>query len=101
MFVKVHESAKGKVVAICDSELLGRRFDEGDLEVDLVAKRGFYEGEKKDVDSVRELLGAFDGEEGVSFNIVGERAVGVAVSVGLVGEGSVLRVDGVPIAMVF
>jgi hypothetical protein len=44
MFINIIHSSCRDVVAICDSELLGKVFEEGQLQLDV--KESFYKGEK-------------------------------------------------------
>jgi len=46
MIVKSHSTGDGrKVIAICDDSLLGKKFEEGDKQLDLTSE--FYQGQKK------------------------------------------------------
>ena len=50
ILVKVHETPNGKLIAVCDEELLGKRYEEGNKELDLVRYSDFYRGEREDED---------------------------------------------------
>ena len=90
MIVKVHRTTEGrKIVAVCDSDLVGKKFEEGKMQLDLSS--GFYKGEEISKDKVSKLIK----EPGV-FNVVGEKCVGLFLKLGLVDKGNVIRVDNVP-----
>ena len=55
MLIKVHEAYR-KVVAICDAELLGKKFTEGNMQLDV--NPAFYGGKKYDEKKVIELYNA-------------------------------------------
>ena len=46
MIVKIHKMPDGRsVIAVCDSNLLGKKFEEKNLQLDLTAD--FYKGSEK------------------------------------------------------
>ncbi len=95
-WVKVHHSRTGEVVvAICDSELLGRRLklSEG-VYVDV--SKSFYGGMLLDADELDKYI-----KQGTIVNLLGERAVNVAVKMGLVRESAIVMIDGVPHIQIF
>lgn len=80
-----------KIVAACDSGLLGQVFEEGDAVLDLKTYESFYRGEKADAGKLGEALEEFD-----SANLVGKGAVGVALGKNLAGEGDVKYIKNIP-----
>lgn len=93
---KVHESYR-RVVAICDFELVGKKFEEGKKQLDV--RERFYKGEEADEEKILEIM-RLEKMEDSTFNIVGEKCVSLALESGLISEGNVGRVDGVPFALV-
>jgi len=81
------DTDEGRLVAVCDSDILGETFEDG--EVSLTVTEEFYGGEEADADAVRAALASAD-----VANIVGTEAVGLAIEAGLVEEANVLEVDG-------
>lgn len=67
---KIHETYR-RVIALCDIELLGKRFEQGERQ--LYVKNDFFEGEKLSVEQAIDLI-----KEAVlddsTFNIVGKKA---------------------------
>jgi hypothetical protein len=91
MYLKIRESPEGKMVAVCDRELIGRVIEEGDAVLDLETYSSFYVGEIADSGQVGRAL-----EEFASANLVGEKAVGVALKWGIVQKGDIKYINGVP-----
>lgn len=93
---KVHKSYR-LVISICDSEIYGKKFIEGDRQLDLTG--AFFNGEKVGRERLRkEIIRGV--REDATFNIVGERAVGLVKEMGIAGEGDILSVGGVPFFLV-
>lgn len=96
MLVKIHKSYRN-VVSICDSDLIGKRFEEGKLQLDLTGE--FFKGEEKAHKEVKELIEDLSKED-ASFNIVGKKSVDLALASGIVGKEGIREVSGVPFALV-
>jgi len=96
MYMKVMEAEGRRIVAVCDSELLGRKFEEGDRSLDLESNRSFYEGTLSEKSVVLNSLLMAD-----SVNLVGEKAVAAGKEAGLVEEESIIRIAGIPHAQVY
>ena len=92
MIVKVHIVEQNKkMVAICDSDLLGKKFEEGKLQLDLTSD--FYKGmERSEEDIVKILKGAY------IVNLVGKESVALGKKLGIIEEGYVRTISGVPLA---
>ena len=85
MYLKVHRGSDGSaVVAACDRELLDKRLMQGDLEIHV--SEYFY--------------GSTPADEGGNINLIGEQAVGIAVSLGLIERSGCMIIDGVPHAQI-
>ena len=87
--VKRHSTGSELLVAACDSGLIGRRFEEGELQLELWP--GFFEGEKVDKRLFLEVLAL-----STVANLVGEETVGAAVEAGMVDPECIIRIDSVP-----
>ena len=85
LIVTERETAEGLLVSVCDGDVLGETFEDGD--VSLTVTEEFYGGDPVEeadvVDSLRRATVA---------NIVGARAVGIAIREGFVEEANVLEV---------
>ena len=90
MYLKVHRTPAGEIVALCDEELLGRVLSGKKLHLDLEAHSGFYMGKKVlQPEAVKALRGA------QSINIVGKRSLAAAARAGF-GTKKALLIAGVP-----
>jgi hypothetical protein len=92
MLLRERQTAEGLLVSVCDSECLGETYVEGEVTLDVT--EGFYGGDEA-TEADEETIVASLTRASVA-NIVGERAVSVAVEAGLVDEERVLSVDGTP-----
>lgn len=79
------------LVAVCDSELLGQRFTENELQLEVSAS--FFGQELASAAMLEKAL-----EEATMANFVGERAVAWAITFEYVDRENVLHIDGVPCA---
>ncbi|VVB99466.1 Uncharacterised protein [uncultured archaeon] len=84
MYLKVHSSPNGVVVALCDAELVGRVFSEGERTLDLSRHADFYEGEKV---GEQEAIDALRGAEHA--NITGKKSLAAAKKAGLPVAGAI------------
>jgi len=81
---------KGEVlVAVCDDEIVGMRFRDGELRLEI--KEDFYGENVFDEDEVKKAL-----RQATIANISGEKSVRLAISIGIVDERRVLRIAGCP-----
>lgn len=77
MYIKIHESEEGKIVAACDKELIGKTFDNGKINLDLKTYSNFYKGKEATKEGLKKALKNF-----FSANLVGKKAVSVALEGG-------------------
>ena len=95
--VKVHESSR-RVVAICDRELLGKKFEEGKFQLEV--NNHFYNGEEMSEDEVVQLIKSLEGDY-PSYNIVGKKSVDLCLKSNLISKEGIVKISGIPHAMVF
>lgn len=96
MLVKIHNAYR-KIVAICDSELLGKTFEEGRAVLNL--KENFYKGDDKNEQETIEIMKDLTGED-ATFNIVGKQSCNLALKAGIISEEGIKKVQGIPFALV-
>lgn len=96
MLIKIHKATR-LAVALCDTNLLGKKFEEDRTQLDLTGK--FFQGEEKTTEEIRELL-KFYALEDACFNIVGEKSCGVALEIGLISKDSISKIGGIPFSLV-
>ena len=93
VYMRVIETEGEKLVAICDEELLGKKFVEDGIV--LYVDPGFYGGSL-----VPLSVALMEAQDATIVNMVGEKIVEAAIQAGLVHPQAVLRVRGVPHAQV-
>ena len=84
------------IVAICDSELLGKRFEEGKFQLDV--KESFYRGKETSLKEAIEIIKNMSVDD-ATFNIVGEESVKAAVNAGIISEEDIGKIQGIPFAL--
>ena len=89
MIVKVHKRADRTVVAVCDSDLIGRKFSEGDRQLDLSSD--FYKGEEMDDSEAGDLIRNAD-----IINLVGQGAVKLGLQEEVITQDHVITISGIP-----
>lgn len=94
MYAKIHSQGTRSVLAACDKELLGKTLKQG--KIHFTVSESFYGGELIERKKLLELL-----EEHENINLVGEKCVNAALEKGLINEGSIIRIKGVPHAQIF
>lgn len=80
------DTGRGLLVSVCDADILGETFENGD--VSLTVEEDFYDGDEAATDEVVASL-----SRASIANLVGSRAVGLAVEHGFVDEANVLEFD--------
>jgi hypothetical protein len=95
VLIKIHENYR-KIVAICDPELLGKKFEQGKLQLNV--NEFFYNGKEYDETKALKILGNAK-QDDACFNFVGKNAIGLGIKLGIIDKNCVLVVDGVPHAL--
>ncbi len=90
IIIKIHHSPDGsRLVAMCDAILLGKKFEEGNKQLDLSGN--FYKGEAKEEKDTIILLRA-----SYALNIVGEKAILLCDQLGIIDKKRVITIAGIP-----
>jgi len=87
LLLKERQTQKGLLVSVCDADVLGETFENDD--VSLTVDTDFYDGEEVDDEAAVESLARCSVD-----NLVGTRAVDLAVEQGFVDEENVLEFEG-------
>lgn len=93
MYIKKHMIRDKIIFAVCDEDLIGKKFSKGDLVLDI--SKDFYKGEKK---SEKELKGIIKNFENV--NLVGRKTIKFALKLGILNEESIIIIGGIPHAQI-
>ncbi len=86
------------VVAICDSELLGKKLEEGKFQLEI--KENFFRGEETNEEKAIEVMKIMS-QDDATFNIVGKKSVNAALKAGIITEQGIKKIQGVPFALIF
>lgn len=96
MLVRIIKSYRD-VVAICDSELLGKYFEEDKFQLDV--KESFFKGEETPQQETIKIMQNMSKED-ATFNIVGKKSVDTALKAGIISKENIGKIQGVPFALV-
>lgn len=96
MLVKIHSTYRN-VVAICDSDLIGKTFGEG--QKCLFVNPNFFQGEEKSEKEVLDIIekGLY---EDYTFNIVGRQSTDLALKAGIIRSEGIINIQNIPIALI-
>jgi hypothetical protein len=86
MLLCERSTQEGLLVSVCDADVLGETFENG--EVSLTVEPDFYDGEEVTAEEVIDSL-----SRASVANLVGHEAVGVAIEHGFVEEANVLEFE--------
>ena len=95
MQIKIHEAYR-KVVALCDTDLIGKTFSEGKKQIEI--KSNFFQGEEKNKEETLEILKDLEKED-ATFNIIGKESVEAALEARVISKAGIITIDNVPVAL--
>lgn len=96
MQIKIHEAYR-TIVALCDSDLIGKTFEEGIRQIEI--RPNFFQGEEKNKVEILEILKDLEKED-ATFNIVGKESVECALQAGIISKDGIMMIDKIPVALV-
>jgi hypothetical protein len=96
MFVNVIKSYRD-IVAVCDNELLGKKFEDGKFQLDV--KESFFKGKESSREEVSEIMRDMKLEDS-TFNIIGEESVKTALETGIITKEGIGKIANIPFALV-
>jgi hypothetical protein len=88
MYLRVYRQGREVLIAVCDCEILGKRFKEGELQLEVSS--AFYGQELATPSEVEEALA-----KATVANFAGCRAVEHAIRLGYVERENVLCIEGI------
>jgi uncharacterized protein len=83
----------GLLLVVTDKEILGMKFEEGKVQLDLT--KNFYQGEEKKKEEIKSKI-----HDARDLHFTGKEAVAILIEMELVEEKKVLWVEGIPHAEV-
>ena len=93
--IKIHKTYRS-VVAICDSDLIGEKFEEGIRQLDL--RENFYKEQELDEEKAIQIIQQ-QANEDATFNIVGKESIQAAIKAGVVTEKDVDTIQDIPFTL--
>jgi hypothetical protein len=96
MYVHIIRSYRD-IVAVCDAELLGKVFEEGNFQLDV--KESFYNGEKTSEKEAIKIMRDMAIED-ATFNIVGKKSINAAIKAEIITKKGIRTVQGIPFALI-
>jgi len=91
--IKVHKSQGRKIICLCDKNLIGKKIEDKDLQLDV--SKSFYNGLDSSEDEVFNETREFS-----SLNIVGKEAADFALKNGLISKNNIIKIKNIPHAIV-
>ena len=89
MYVKIHTSKFRDIIAICDKDLIGKKVEEGNLQLDITER--FYKGEELPEARIISIM-----QHAEVLNIVGKKSVELAIKNNIIDKNHVLYIKGIP-----
>jgi hypothetical protein len=96
MKIKIHKSYRD-VVAICDKELIGKSFEQGNFQLEV--KESFFNGKEVSEKEALEIISNM-AKEDATFSIVGKKAVNLALKTGIIEREGIKTIQEIPFALV-
>ncbi len=89
MYMKKYDTEGHVIVAVCDRDILGKKFREGKLVLKLDSS--FYKGDEANEIEVKDALSS-----ATIANIAGEKAIACAVECGCIDPDAIIFIEGIP-----
>ena len=96
MLIKIHKAYRN-IVAVCDKELLGKKFEQDKAVLEV--RESFFNGEEIQESDLIKLMKELANSDS-SFNIVGQKSVNAALEAGIITKEGAKKVQGIPFALV-
>jgi hypothetical protein len=87
--IKIYRRGNDLIIAACDENLLGKRFEEGKFQLEVTKE--FYEGERIDIETFKKYL-----LEATIANLVGNQTIKCAIESGIINSDCVIKIGGIP-----
>jgi hypothetical protein len=95
MKLKIHEAYR-KIVALADSDLIGKTFEEGIKQIEV--RPNFFNGEEIEKEVAVKVLQDMERED-ATFCIVGEKSTETALKAGIISKQGIIKIQNIPVAL--
>ena len=99
MFIKVHDTENGKILALCDQILIDEVIVEDGIELNIKEYNNFYKG--KLIDNKYNLSESLHSDEIISANIVGQESVSYAIDNNIIEQENIKLINSIPYAQAY
>ncbi len=89
MYIKKYDTEGHTIVAVCDKNIIGKKFKEGKLVLKLDSS--FYKGDEANETEVKDAL-----LSATIANIAGEKAIACAVECGCIDPDAIIFIEDIP-----
>ena len=96
MYLKIHKSYRN-VIAICDADLVGKKFEEGKRQLDV--RENFYKDIKVTKEEAIKILQKQANTDS-TYNIVGKKSIQAAIEAGLTTKDSIGKINNIPFTLI-
>ena len=93
MLAKLHISSEREIVSICDENLIGKKFETEDLQIDVTER--FYKGEKVDEKQLLAIV-----KDVNSINAVGKDSIKFLLDNKFIEKENIIKIGNIPHAIV-
>jgi len=87
--IKIYKQGKDLLIGACDEKLIGKKFVEGKLQIDV--SKEFYDGQRINTDVLKKYL-----EDATIANLVGKETIKYAIELGFIDPDCVIKIKGIP-----
>lgn len=94
--IKIHKSYRF-VVAICDKDIYGKKFEDNEIQMDLT--NNFFNGEEINKEELIKLIKIYN-QEDATFNIVGEKSIELALQTKIISKEGIKKINNIPYAFI-
>ncbi len=92
--VRVSDYQKNTMLNICDSELLGKKITQDELNMNI--SENYYGGKLVEKEEAKSLL-----KNSSIINMVGKESVSLSIELGIGSENGVKTISGIPFLIIF
>lgn len=94
MIVKIHEDQQRIIIALCDKDIFGRKFEEKNIVLDLSSE--FFNGSEMKTEEIKDLI-----KKAYIVNAAGKRSIDLLKNLNLIDEKSIILVSNIPTVQVY
>ena len=89
MYVKIFNKENQNLVAVCDKDILGKKFEQGKLRLEVTSE--FYKGNLMNIKDAIKIL-----HKANIANLTGENIINAVIKQGLADPEAIIRISGTP-----